>query len=78
MSVSFSKDLKWEERINAERNHERQFKTNCAVCFPGWEKKIITHILTGKRVPRGLFRARFIGGFDKDLLAVFTPLMLFS
>ena len=28
-----------------------QLKTNCAVCFPGWEKKIITHILTGKGVP---------------------------
>lgn len=47
-----------------------QFKTNCAVCFPGWEKKIITHT-DRQESAEDSFRARFIGGFDKDLLAVF-------
>lgn len=55
-----------------------QFKTNCAVCFPGWEKKIITHILTGKRVPRTLFGLDLLEDLTRICLQFFTPLMLFS
>ena len=55
-----------------------QLKTNCAVCFPGWEKKKNNSHTDRQESAEDSFGARFIGGFDKDLLAVFHPLMLFS